>query len=381
MAAPDLAIFLIVLALRLLVPLAILRYPLPAIIAALVIDAVDQTIFQTMTDIDLEKFNYQGYDKALDVYYLAIAYISTFRNWKSGAAIATATALWYYRLFGVALFELTEWRPLLIIFPNTFEYFFIFMAIVRLRYDTDRLSTRQILAAAAAIWIFIKLPQEYWIHIAQLDTTDFIKEDLFGVDSTDSWTTAFSNRPAVLVVMVAVLAGVLYLLARLWRRLPAPDHPLTFDADRLPGPDPIDPSTPRRWHEGLAEKILLLALLTIIFAQAIGETSATTGEIIVGVVAIVTANAALTQLVRGFEASWVTTARAFVTTLIVNSAILLFVRLFLPSDEDESFYSTGFFLLLLSLIISLFDRYRPPKPYDESGSASAPVALAATPSG
>ena len=27
------------------------------------------------------------------------------------------------------------------------------------------------------LWIFIKLPQEWWIHIAKLDMTDFIKEN------------------------------------------------------------------------------------------------------------------------------------------------------------------------------------------------------------
>ena len=35
---------------------------------------------------------------------------------------------------------------------------------------------------AAFIWIFIKLPQEWWIHVAQNDFTDFMKETVFGVD-------------------------------------------------------------------------------------------------------------------------------------------------------------------------------------------------------
>ena len=30
-------------------------------------------------------------------------------------------------------FELTQWRPLLVVFPNTFEYFFIGYEVVRLR--------------------------------------------------------------------------------------------------------------------------------------------------------------------------------------------------------------------------------------------------------
>ena len=49
---------------RLLVPLLIIRRPLPAIIACLVLDAVDQTVFQTVVpDADLS--GDQGHDKAL----------------------------------------------------------------------------------------------------------------------------------------------------------------------------------------------------------------------------------------------------------------------------------------------------------------------------
>src|SRR5215216_3542807 len=66
----DLTVFLVVVALRLGVPLFVPRFPLPAMIAAMLIDAADQTIFQRFTHLDLT--NYQGYDKALDVYYLSI---------------------------------------------------------------------------------------------------------------------------------------------------------------------------------------------------------------------------------------------------------------------------------------------------------------------
>lgn len=40
----------------------------------------------------------------------------------------------------MALFEITQNRALLMIFPNVFEYFFIFYEIVRLRWDPRRLS-------------------------------------------------------------------------------------------------------------------------------------------------------------------------------------------------------------------------------------------------
>ncbi|MEM9042514.1 MAG: hypothetical protein AAGD33_21725, partial [Actinomycetota bacterium] len=160
----DLTVFLIVLLLRLFAPLLILRFPLPAIVFALMLDAADQTIFQTFTDLNLD--SYQSYDKALDIHYLAIAYIATFRNWRNQMAVLVAIFLWYYRLVGVTLFELTEWRPLLLLFPNTFEYYFIAIAVVRLRWNDQSLSDRSVIGIAAAIWVFIKLPQEWWIHIA-----------------------------------------------------------------------------------------------------------------------------------------------------------------------------------------------------------------------
>ena len=57
-----------------LVPLLIPLWPLPTMIAALVLDAVDQTVFQALApDADLSW--YQGYDKALDIYHLGIAYL------------------------------------------------------------------------------------------------------------------------------------------------------------------------------------------------------------------------------------------------------------------------------------------------------------------
>ena len=172
------AVFVVIVALRVAVPLAIPRIPLPAILAALVIDAADQTV---LAAFDAEPANYQGYDKALDIFYLAIAYLSTLRNWPSRAAFGTAQFLWYYRLVGVVAFEFTGVRSLLIIFPNTFEYFFIAYEAIRLRWDPARLPDRSIYLLAAAIWIGIKLPQEYWIHIAQLDFTDALSNSWFAI--------------------------------------------------------------------------------------------------------------------------------------------------------------------------------------------------------
>ena len=61
----DWLVFVLVVGARFIIPLFIPFFPLPAIIAALLLDGVDQTIFQTFTNLPLD--NYQSYDKELDI--------------------------------------------------------------------------------------------------------------------------------------------------------------------------------------------------------------------------------------------------------------------------------------------------------------------------
>ena len=225
----DEMIFLIVVGLRLGIPLLIFRFPLPAIIACLVLDAADQTIFQNNTNLDLT--NYQGYDKALDIYYLAIAYLSTFRNWTDPFAARTAQFLWYYRLVGVVVFELTHARAVLIIFPNTFEYFFIAYEVVRLAWNPARLKQRQVILTAAFIWVFIKLPQEWWLHIAKLDVTDFMKEDVFNVTVETSWADAIAENLWFIGLVAVLVIAVVVIVRKALSVAPPPDWRFGIDVD------------------------------------------------------------------------------------------------------------------------------------------------------
>ena len=126
-------VFLAVVGGRFLLPLLIPRFPLPAIIACLVLDAADQTIFQAF---GFDPPGYQNYDKAMDIFYLSIAYLAAMRNWDNLHAFAVARFLFYYRLVGAFLFEVTHERWLLLVFPNTFEYFFIAYELWRTRWRT-----------------------------------------------------------------------------------------------------------------------------------------------------------------------------------------------------------------------------------------------------
>lgn len=362
---PDWWIFWAVAGARFFLPLAIPRYPLPGILAALLLDGVDQTVFQQFTGLPLA--GYQGYDKALDIYYLAIAYISTHRNWTNFEAFQVSRFLFYWRLIGVALFEITQQRLLLLVFPNTFEYFFIFYEVFRLRWNPERLSWRHLIGAAAAIWIAIKLPQEYWIHIAQLDTTDWIKTRLLGMPLDMSWAEILGARPGL---FLAALSGVILLLGTAWwfvrRWLPPADHVPSlgvdahrseFSADQVRGA--ITREASRILDAALVEKIVLIALVSVSFAHVLPDVSAGDLVLAIDMALIVTINATLSHWLARRGVGWVFTFRQFVLLGAVNVALLLiYARARSSFALPISLTSAFFFILLLTLLVTLFDRYR-----------------------
>jgi hypothetical protein len=357
----DQLIFLIVVAARFVVPLFIPRFPIPAIVASLVIDAVDQTVFQQFTELDL--VGYQTYDKALDIYYLTIAYTAALRNWTNGFALEAARFLWYYRLVGVVLFELTQWRPLLFIFPNTFEYFFIAYEAVRTRWDPLRLSRRAVLGMVAGIWIFVKLPQEWWIHIARNDFTDFMKETVFGADKNDAWFDVITNRLWMAALILLAFAALVIGWQRLRARLPEPDWSRRFDADRplpahagIPGALELARAGPAlRWP--IVEKVALITLVTIIFGQLL-QIGATSAQILGATMIVVIVNSVLSPLlVQRGAGDRRSIAIEFVWLAVINSLIIT-VFASLVSTGGINRAAAWFFGTLLTLIITLFDRYR-----------------------
>lgn len=361
----GLIVFWLVVAARFLVPLTIPRYPLPGILASMILDAADQTIFQQFPSLSLE--GYQGYDKALDIYYLSIAYISTLRNWSNLFAFQVSRFLFYWRLVGVVLFELMHLRPLLLIFPNTFEYFFIFYEAYRLRWDPKRMTNKFVIGAAAFIWIFIKLPQEYWLHIAQLDLTNFLKENIFGVPADAPWSEIIAGSPGIciisIVIVVLILVGILWVLAR---RLPPADRRLALSADAYQPKFTTDQVrraiVAERRHivdAALGEKIVLVTLVCVIFTQIIPGVVATSLQVIIGIALLVTINTVLSHLLaqRGF--GWAFSFWQSTVLFVVNSCLFLgYAILMSRTVEPIQLVNALFFVVLLTLLITLYDRYR-----------------------
>ena len=337
---------------RLLVPLVILRFPL-AIVAAFVLDAADNSLLARFTDVDLGPDGaYQSFDKALDVYYLAIAYLATMRNWTSGAAFRIGRFLFYYRLVGVFLFEVLDSRAMLLVFPNTFEYFFIVYEVVRLRYQPSRCSARFWLVTAGILWVGVKLPQEYWIHIHQGDFTD-----------------AVADHPVIGVICASVvlcLAAALWLVIRT-RRLPDPDwnwriaaDPLTYEladaharhAHRLRRREVL-------WGE-LTEKAVLLALLAVVFASILPGITATWPEVAAVAVAVVCVNTAVSIAYARTERLTLESAAAELASLLaVNLGLVYLASLFIGERDTFPIGEGLFFAGLGTLILWLFDAYKP----------------------
>ncbi len=361
----DLIVFLLVVAARFIIPLFIPKFPLPAILAALVLDAADQTIFQQYTTLEERGLleGDQSYDKALDIYYLTIAYVSALRNWTNGFALEVARVLWYYRLVGVVLFELFHERWLLLVFPNTFEYFFIAYELIRTRWDPRRMARRQVILLAAAIWIFIKLPQEWWIHVAQNDFTDFMKETIFGVEATDSWGTALTNRLWVVALLLAAVVGLLALWRSQRSKLPPADWSFRISVDRplserlvAPGRDEVDRAGPRLARPRL-EKVVLITLVAIIFGQLL-QIGASNLQILAATALVVVANAVVSPLiVRGGAVTRRTIAIEFAVLTVVNVVIITTFAA-IVGDGQINRAAGWFFAILLTLIVTLYDRYR-----------------------
>jgi hypothetical protein len=339
-------VFVIVVGLRFIIPLFIPKWPLPAVLACLVLDGIDQSVFQAF---GFDPPGYQNYDKAMDLFYLSIAFLSSLQNWTRSSAVSISRFLFFYRMVGVMLFEVTGVRTLLLIFPNTFEYFFIAYEAVRLRWDPRRFGLRFWVVTAAFIWIVVKLPQEYWIHVAQLDFTD-------------TWQDVSWFPP---LVIGAVLVG----LAILWfvvrpRLLPA-DWSWRVSADPLPEEmdtaaerDAWTGANVRIWSWSTLEKVVLIGLLSTIYARILPGLEVSDLKMFFGIAAYVVVNAAISIAFAKRSGTREGLAGDFGVRVVVNLGLVLLARLVLGANAlDVS--ATLFFVLLLSLLVTMHDRYAP----------------------
>ena len=153
---------IVIAAIRIAGSLPVLRWALLGGLLAILIDLSDLLL---MGVLDLGGVpDYQGLDKWLDQVYLALFLVVSLR-WTDPAR-AVSIALYSYRLIGFVLFEVTGERALLLLFPNIFEFWFIFVALV----GDDRVARwwPARIAVALAVLTVLKEIQEWALHGARL---------------------------------------------------------------------------------------------------------------------------------------------------------------------------------------------------------------------
>lgn len=329
----DSLIVLIILGARFIVPLFIPLFPVPVMLLCMIIDGMDQTILQKNTQLPLT--NYQSYDKALDIYYLSIAYLSTMRNWANTTGFKISRFLFYFRMVGSLLFEITHIRFLLLLFPNTFEYFFDFYEMVRLRWNPKRLPKKTLILAAAFIWIFIKLPQEWWIHVAQLDMTDFLRA-----------------HPTLLVTLIILCLVSPFILKFVLDRLPKAEYGLRFKVM----PEIIERPVVS-WRDGIVEKLILVSIISTIFGIILPNLQASPTEFIIGIAVVVLANSVLLGMIR-IKKQVVFPTHVNILFAAGLNLVLGSIYVTLLGYTVDSF-ALVFFSLILGVIVGFFDSYWP----------------------
>ena len=117
----------IIAAVRVAGSLPVLRWPLAGAFIAIFVDLSD-LFLRDWIDLGGVK-DYQRFDKSLDQVYMATFLLVALR-WQATPR-NIAVALYAFRLVGSIAFELTGDRAVLILFPNAFEYWFIFVAALK----------------------------------------------------------------------------------------------------------------------------------------------------------------------------------------------------------------------------------------------------------
>ncbi|MFO7916322.1 MAG: hypothetical protein R6U43_11620 [Candidatus Krumholzibacteriales bacterium] len=346
---------------RFILPLFIPKYPIPAILLCLLMDAADMAVLQTFTGMDMA--GYQSYDKALDIFYLSIAMLTTLRNWKNFEAVVIARILFYIRLGGVLIFELTGYRLFLVLFPNVFEYFFILYEGIRLYWIPNHFKRRSLLKAVLIIWVLIKFPQEYWLHMARLDVTDLIRDRVINSPMNRVLGEGLSHLIAFAATVVVIVAFFMIL-----RRIAGPrEHPLTLSSEPLPVD--IDEARERARHIlndwkifdlHLVEKVLLVGFISVIFSQMLPGMNIRSIHLFAGLAVFVLFNTFLRfQYSRGGR-KVESAVLSFIILGLINGVLAFFAQ----SLIKRGFLNLPgtrllFFLLLMTLIVTLYDRWRP----------------------
>lgn len=173
----EAAVFVLIAVVRLGVPLAIYRWPFWAALASIAADSFDSIVQDALGVHPLEG-HYHNFDKAYDIYYLAIEATIVWR-WVDPLARITALVFFTLRLVAVGLFEITNDRWLFFaVGPNVFENFYLFIAGMLTIDAAYRIRSVPHLVGIVLLVGIPKIFQEYVMHYREAATWHFVKENV-----------------------------------------------------------------------------------------------------------------------------------------------------------------------------------------------------------
>ena len=106
------------------------------------------------------------------------------------------------------------------------------------------------------------------------------------------------------------------------------------------------------------EKVVLVGLLSVIFSQSLPGLHVSKLELFVGVAVLIVVNTAVVIAAARRQVSFESLVVTFLVRIAVNVVLVLIARIVLgPTDLNVG--HTLFFVLLLSLLTSMHDRYQP----------------------
>ncbi|MCL5970711.1 MAG: hypothetical protein M1450_04395 [Patescibacteria group bacterium] len=193
---------------RLIIPLIIFKFPLLGVLISMYIDGQDWHFLDLQTQSQREF--YRIWDKIADLYYLSLAFITTF-FWKDKIAKEIGKYTFALRLLGVILFIIFNQSFFLFLFPNFFEVYFIFYLVYRFFSKQDILfhSAKEIIIVVSVVLI-PRLFAEYVFHVQKLSPfSDLIRIGSF-----------FSSNPQIISLINSAGFLLLYLatsiIAMIW---------------------------------------------------------------------------------------------------------------------------------------------------------------------
>ena len=109
----------------------------------------------------------------------------------------------------------------------------------------------------------------------------------------------------------------------------------------------------------LLEKFALVAMVCVIFVQVLPDIVATNLQAFLGVFLVVTIDAMISHTLARLGFSWVFSLTQSALLLAVNSLLFLIYAILMASFvRPVRFTNALFFVLLLMVLITLYDRYR-----------------------